>query len=98
MDEGELHDRTDVPVVKMRISEDGGKTWPDKTEIILHQSEVGPQTWKKEKMADAWAEMGKFSIGLPTTALLQNGDVLVVYYVGSETDQTDILWVRIRVE
>lgn len=88
-------DRTDAPVIKMRISEDSGRTWPDKTEIILHQSEVGPQTWKK-KMADAWAEMGKFSIGLPTTAFLQNGDILVVYYAGSETDFTNIYWVRIQ--
>jgi len=49
-------------------------------------------------MQDAWAEMAKFSIGLPSTAFLQNGDILVVYYAGPETDQTDIHWARVRYE
>ena len=46
-------------------------------------------------MQDAWAEMGKYSVGLPATVQLENGDILVVYYAGPETDQTDIQWVRI---
>jgi hypothetical protein len=49
-------------------------------------------------MQDAWAEMGKFSIGLPTMAFLKNGDILVVYYAGTHPDFTDIYWVHIRVE
>ena len=88
-------DRTGPPVIKMRISSDCGITWPDNTEIVLHQSGPGSQTWKKKSMQDTWAEMGKFSVGLPTTALLENGDVLVVYYSGLHTDQTDVRWVRI---
>lgn len=63
---------------------------PDNTEIVLHQTSPRSQTWKKKSMQDAWAEMGKFSVGLPTTTLLENGDVLVVYYSGPHTDQTDI--------
>ena len=47
-------------------------------------------------MADAWTEMGKFSVGLPATAALPDGDVLVVYYAGRETDRTDIEWARLR--
>ena len=89
-------DRTGPPVIKMRISSDRGHTWPDNTEIVLHQTSPGSQTWKKKSMQDAWAEMGKFSMGLPTTTLLENGDILVVYYSGPHTDQTDIKWVRIR--
>ncbi len=47
-------------------------------------------------MQDAWAEMGAYSLGLPTTALLPDGDVLVVFYAGPNSDQTDIRWVRVR--
>ena len=91
-------DRTGAPVIKLRVSEDGGRTWPDETEIVLYGGEGGSQTWNKGAMQDAWAEMGKFSVGLPATALLGNGDLLVVYYAGPETDQTDIRWVRVRAD
>jgi len=49
-------------------------------------------------MQDAWAEMGAFSIGLPATAPLPNGDVLVVYYAGPLTDLTDVRWARVRAD
>ena len=88
-------DRTGAPVIKMRISSDLGRTWLDSTEIVLYQTSPMSQTWEKKSMQDAWAEMAKFSVGLPATALLKNGDVLVVYYAGPDTDQTDIKWVRI---
>lgn len=90
-------DRTAAPMVKIRKSTDGGKTWPDESEIILYQTASKSQTQKKGTMQDAWAEMGKYSIGLPATSVLPDGDVLVVYYAGPETDKTDIQWVRVRV-
>lgn len=34
-------------------------------------------------------------LALPATALLDGGDVLVVYYAGPEADDTDIRWVRV---
>ncbi|HVF11214.1 MAG TPA: sialidase family protein, partial [Abditibacteriaceae bacterium] len=89
-------DRTAAPVIKVRTSRDNGHTWPDDTELILHQAATESQTWQKGKMQDAWAEMGKFSLGLPATALLPDGDVLVVYYAGPHNDQTDIHWLRLR--
>jgi len=57
---------------------------------------VSSQTWKNGTMQDAWAEMGAFSPGLPATAGLPNGDVLVVYYRGEHTDHTNIEWVRMQ--
>lgn len=90
-------DRTDSPTIKVRTSSDGGRTWAEETETIIHQIEIKSQTRKKKTMQDAWAEMGKFSMGLPATALLQNGDVLVVYYTGPDIDHTNIEWVRIRI-
>ncbi|MBT3271730.1 MAG: exo-alpha-sialidase [Spirochaetales bacterium] len=88
-------DRTNAPVIRMRSTGDYGRTWPDVTEIILYQTASASQTWEKKSMDDAWAEMAKYSVGLPATARLDNGDILVVYYAGPETDRTDIQWVRV---
>ena len=91
-------DRTANSIIKLRVSEDNGITWPDTSEIILYNAETESQTWNKKTMEDAWAEMGKFSVGLPDTSLLQNGDILVVYYAGMKPDMTDVQWVRVRAE
>lgn len=89
-------DRSAEPVIKMRASADDGKTWPDESEITISDTKVTSQTWNKGTMQDAWAEMGAFSIGLPATATLANGDVLVTYYAGPETNHTGIRWAQVR--
>jgi hypothetical protein len=91
-------DRTNTPAVKARISEDNGRTWAGGTETAIYLAGTPSQTWKKGSMQDAWAEMAEFSLGLPAAARLQNGDILVAYYAGTDTDKTDIQWARIRVE
>jgi len=90
-------DRTDVPTIKARASADGGRTWPERSEAIIDRAVIDNQTWSKQTMQDAWAEMAEFSIGLPANAPLPNGDVLVVYYAGPKTDVTDVRWARLRV-
>jgi len=89
-------DRTGSPAVKIRTSEDGGRTWPEHTGLLIYSTDLVTQTWNKNTMQDAWSEMGKFSVGLPATACLKNGDILVVYYEGPYTDITGIQWVRLR--
>jgi hypothetical protein len=89
-------DRTAEPAIKLRVSSDGGKTWPEETEMILYQPELASQSGEKRSMQDAWSEMERFSLGLPATALLANGDLLVVFYAGPEPDLTDILWLRLK--
>jgi hypothetical protein len=88
-------DRTGAPLIKMRASHDGGRTWLNDSEIVIFEATLASQTWNKETMQDAWAEMGRFSVGLPTTAVLPDQDILVVYYAGPQTDLTDIRWARI---
>jgi len=56
------------------------------------------QTRTKRAMPDAWSEMGAFSMGLPATAPLPGGDILIVYYAGPRTDLTDIRWARLRAD
>ena len=88
-------DRTSNPKIKMRLSEDGGRTWQQNTELTIYDFQTENQTWNKRTMQDAWSEMEKFSVGLPTTALLDDGSILVVYYSGVHTDLTNIYWSRI---
>ena len=47
-------------------------------------------------MQDAWAEMYQFSVGLPAAAPLGDGNALIVYYAGPETDRTSIRWAVVR--
>jgi hypothetical protein len=90
-------DRSGAPEIKMRASMDGGRTWPEDSQIVLEQPRLASQTREKHTMQDAWAEMADFSLGLPATAVARNGDAVVAYYAGPATDQTDVKWVRIRV-
>ncbi|MBI4024491.1 MAG: exo-alpha-sialidase [Verrucomicrobia bacterium] len=89
-------DRTAAPALKLRTSSDGGRAWPQDTELILYEAKLPTQTWDKQTMQDAWAEMGKFSVGLPATALTSQGDILIVYYAGTYADRTGIEWVQVR--
>jgi hypothetical protein len=88
-------DRTTTPVIKARTSADGGRTWPQATEIMISQPPTVGQTQSKGTMQDAWSEMGKFSIGLPATAKIEDQELLVAYYSGPKTDETSIFWARI---
>ncbi len=88
-------DRTGAPMLKLRVSSDGGRTWPSETERVLYELKLPSQTWDKKTMQDAWAEMGKFSVGLPYTAALQDGSFVVVHYAGAHTDRTGIEWIRL---
>jgi hypothetical protein len=92
-------DRSDVPTLKLRMSNDGGTTWTTAGEMVLYRHDsTGSQTWNKGSMDDAWAEMGKFSVGLPDTAITPEGSLLVVYYAGPDTDHTGIHWIFIPKE
>jgi hypothetical protein len=87
-------DREGPPAIRARTSRDGGRTWPADTLLTLADS-ARPQARDKQTMQDAWAEMAKFSLGLPDTALLPGGDVLVTWYAGPQTDHTAIHWARL---
>lgn len=88
-------DRTGTPAITARISSDGGRTFPAETQVQLSEDNLSTQTVRKHRMQDAWAEMQRFSLGLPATAVLGDEEFLTVYYAGPETDVTDIHWVRV---
>ncbi|MFA6241851.1 MAG: sialidase family protein [Candidatus Hydrogenedentales bacterium] len=89
-------DRTSAPTIKIRRSLDGGRSWPAAGEVVLYDAGLASQTWNKSTLQDAWAEMAKFSVGLPTTAAIATGGALVVYYAGTATDETSIHWALVE--
>ncbi len=91
-------DRTGPPTIKARVSSDGGRTWPAETELVIDRPAEHAQTQRRASTEETWAEMEAFSIGLPATAPLPDGEVLVVYYAGPEPDHTDVRWARLRVD
>jgi hypothetical protein len=90
-------DRTTAPTIKIRSSDDDGRNWPEASEVVIHTPPVTNQTVGKGSMNDAWDEMSRFSVGLPTATRAANGDVIVTYYTGPNCDETSIHWGRIRV-
>ena len=83
-------DRTSAPTIKARISSDQGRTWPEESVTTIYEATTGSQAMAKQAMQDAWEEIGKYSVGLPAIVLLPDGHLLVVYYAGQKTDDTNI--------
>ena len=90
-------DRTGVPMLKVRVSADGGRSWSDSTEAVLDDSIRHSQQRERTTMQETWSDMDKFSIGLPTGIALADGSVLLVYYGGPEADCSGIHWIRLKV-
>ncbi|MCM8820501.1 MAG: glycoside hydrolase [Candidatus Omnitrophica bacterium] len=91
-------DRFGIPSIKMRISSDEGKTFPAETENVIYQIKSSIQRKEHSTIQDTWADMENFFIGLPVTASLLDGDILVLFYAGYTTDITDVRWARIKVK
>jgi len=88
-------DRSGAPAIKLRISNDGGSTWPDATELTVFDSAKATQVGKKTDMASMWNEMYRFSIGFPSLGVLPDGRLMVTWYCGADTDHTAIMYALI---
>ncbi|MBO9596513.1 MAG: exo-alpha-sialidase, partial [Cohnella sp.] len=89
-------DRQADAAIHMRISDHYGTIGPNNPEFVLYKY-AQSQVMNRTSMQDAWAEMGKYSVGLPVTARLSDRQLLVVYYAGAHADHTAIEWVHIRI-
>ena len=89
-------DRASAPTIKLRVSEDRGRSWPVETEMILFAQQRGEDLSRPGDMQTAWNEMYEYALGLPMTTLLPDGDVLLVFYSGPRGDETSIHWMRLR--
>jgi Neuraminidase (sialidase) len=88
--------RDRFPVIKIRTSSDGGKTWQKNSEMVIYSNEEKFRHSEKKTMADTWAEFNKFSVGWPITAKVNDTDIIVAFYNGVNPDSTNIEWARIR--
>jgi len=89
-------DRSGPPAIKLRVSDDGGQTFPEPTELVLHQPGLAAQTRDKRGIKDLWSEFQQlYSVGHADSKLLPDGDLLVTFYSGPRTDETNIEWVRV---
>jgi len=89
-------DRSGSPAIKMRVSDNGGRTFLAQTELVLHQPSLGVQTRDKQNVKDMWTEFQTlYSIGHADSKALANGDLIVVFYTGPKADETHIAWVRV---
>ncbi|MFC4871499.1 sialidase family protein [Negadavirga shengliensis] len=85
-------DRSEVPVISVRISDDLGQTYSQSLEIYRQ----GPaQDSKRMDMNRAWEEMYKFSVGHPQLLYLDEHSLMAYYYVGHDADHTEIAYVKI---
>ncbi len=89
-------DRERTPRIMLRVSRDGGRTWPAAEELVLDDRLEQAQQGRKGSLQEAWSEMTAFSLGLPASASLPGGQVLVVYYAGPTADHTGLYWVRVE--
>lgn len=87
--------RDSMPIIRLALSEDGGKTWRDTLTVYdSHPSEVEK---KQGGMNEAWSEMGAFSVGHPYLLDLGDGTLMAYYYAGPSTHRTDVHWVHVAV-
>ncbi len=89
-------DRSGVPVIKARLSADGGRTWPTPTEQVLAGLTKAGTHGSRSDLTGAWDTMEAYSLGLPVTARLADDGILVVHYAGTHPDHTGLHWVRLQ--
>jgi len=89
-------DRYHTRSIRARLSDDEGETWDAAPELVLWEAQDAPDQARSEGMGDYLQDMKLWTFGLPTCAVLPDGDVFVVYYAGA-AEATNICWSRVRV-
>lgn len=90
-------DRFQTHSIRARLAPSIDGVFDPASEIMIYQhTSVASQAAKQDdNTGNLLAEMSLWTFGLPDAEALPNGDVLVVYYAG--TDQTlDIHWARLK--
>jgi hypothetical protein len=93
------NDRGDDPGIKLRVSSDMGKSFPESTCILVHSPRnLHKQLAKRADLKDVMLELNTAAVfGYPSQRLLPDGDILITYYAGDDADCTNIRWARIKI-
>lgn len=91
------NDRGEEPGIKIRVSSDRGKSFPDDTCFLVYSPRISrKQLDKRADLKDVMLELNQTAVfGYPSQRLLPNGDILITYYAGDNADTTNIRWARI---
>ena len=89
-------DRFQSHSIRARLASSADAPFDADTEVELYcQTTDSPQTAAGQgDTGDLLAEMGLWSFGLPFSAALPDGDVMVVYYAGDDTCM-EVRWARL---
>ncbi len=88
-------DRFDSRSIRARIAPGIDQPFDKETELILYKQETAKSGIVNT--GELLGEMSLWSFGLPYCEMLPDGDVMALYYAGTE-ERLDIHWVRIRTD
>jgi hypothetical protein len=102
LDEGRVAafvvDRVRPGTMKLWLSPDGGRTWPDADSLVVHTHEEQAavhSTAGAIEFAEYWEDMIRWSFGHPAMRRLDRDRVLVAFYAGSPGCMS-IHWARVH--
>jgi hypothetical protein len=79
-------DRARPGTMKLWVSPDGGRNWPEKDSLLVHLHDERAAVTQGQSNIDFkkyWEDMGKWSFGHPALRSLGRGRVLVAWYAGT---------------
>lgn len=86
-------DRFDTHSIRVRTATNASAPFAPASEVVIYIH--GGEAKRDDKTGELLAEMALWAFGLPSATALANGDVLVVYYAGSER-ALDIRFARLN--
>jgi hypothetical protein len=88
-------DRFQTQSIRARLAPDIAAAFEPASEVTIYQHGQAGSATGRDDTGALLAEMSRWSFGLPYTEALPDGEVLVVYYAGTDTAM-DIHWTRLR--
>jgi hypothetical protein len=88
-------DRFQTQSIRARLAPNIAAAFEPASEVTIYQHGQAGSSTGRDDTGALLAEMSHWSFGLPYAETLPDGDVLVVYYAGTDTAM-DIHWTRLR--
>lgn len=89
-------DRFGTRTIRARVAPDIAGQFDPASEVVLYALRTGSADRSDDTTGAVLTEMGLWTFGLPFAEVLPDGDVLVVYYAGTEVAM-DIHWARLQI-
>jgi hypothetical protein len=88
--------RHDPGSLRAVLSDDFGKTWDTRGELVFYESQAGrePGVGVQHNFSQYWEDMYRWTFGQPAPIPLPNGEVFVAFYCGTPQAMS-MHWVRL---